>query len=78
MDKQSYRERWFRKLKTYEKIGIIDRLITTSESEERTDVGENIKNIVKDLKTKKLKKHQRGILFSPLSDITTSSYPNKK
>ena len=55
MDKQSYRERWFRKLKTYEKIGIIDRLITTSESEERTDVDENIKNIVKDLKTKKLK-----------------------
>lgn len=55
MDKQSYRERWLRKLKTYEKIGIIDRLITTSENEERTDVDENIKNIVKDLKTKKLK-----------------------
>jgi len=57
MKNRSYRERWYRKFRTYSKeINIADKLITTTESEQRTDVEDNIKKIINDLKSGKLKR----------------------
>lgn len=48
MDKKWYRERWYRKFKTYQKLGLADVLITTCESE-RPNVKANVKKIISDL-----------------------------
>ena len=57
MDNIGYRERWFRKFEIYKnQLGIADILITTSESEEITDVEENVKKIIEDIKSDRLRK----------------------
>ncbi len=56
----SYRERWYRKLEIYKKIGISGTLITTSESEEKANVEQNIKKILDDIKSMKLRKTEGG------------------
>jgi exodeoxyribonuclease V alpha subunit len=55
MGNLSYRERWFKKFAIYKKIGIADVLITTSEGEEKSDVEQNVKKIITDIKADKLK-----------------------
>jgi len=53
----SYRERWYRKLKIYrEEIGIAENLVTTSESETRTDTEKAIREVISDLESGKLAK----------------------
>jgi len=54
MEHRAYRNRWFYKKQIYEKLGIIDKLITTTEGE-KTLKEESIKNIVDDLKLGNLK-----------------------
>jgi exodeoxyribonuclease V alpha subunit len=56
MGNLSYRERWLRKFPVYQKLGLVDRLITTSEGEEKTNIEENIKKIIADLKSGRLQK----------------------
>ncbi|MEN3016350.1 MAG: AAA family ATPase [Candidatus Methanosuratincola petrocarbonis] len=57
MDNIGYRERWGKKFETYKnQLGIADILITTSESEEITDVEGNIKKMIEDILSDKLKK----------------------
>ena len=56
MSNLTYRERWLRKFPIYQKLGLVDRLVTTSESEDMTNVEENIKQIIADLKAGKLQK----------------------
>lgn len=56
MGNLSYRERWLRKFPVYQKLGLVDRLITTSEGEEKTNIEENIKKIIVDLKSDRLQK----------------------
>jgi len=55
MDNLGYRERWLRKFETYKKLGIADVMITTTESEEKSDVEKNIKRIIDDIKSNKLR-----------------------
>ena len=55
MDNLKYRERWLRKFETYKKLGIADIMITTTESQEKTDVEENVKKIIDDLKSGRLR-----------------------
>ena len=52
---ESYKNRWFKKFKKYESMGIVDFLITTSEAEEPSDIETRIKEIIDDLKNEKLK-----------------------
>jgi len=54
MEYIAYRNRWFYKKQIYEKLGIIDKLITTTEGE-KTLKEESIKNIINDLKSGNLK-----------------------
>jgi hypothetical protein len=49
MDDLSYRERWYKKLPIYEKLGIIDTLITTTESEQKTGMEESVREIINDM-----------------------------
>jgi len=57
MDNIGYRERWLKKFEIYKnQLGIADILITTSESEETTDVEENVEKIIEDIKSDKLLK----------------------
>jgi exodeoxyribonuclease V alpha subunit len=56
MNNLSYRERWLRELPNYQKLRLMDNLITTSESEDTTNIEENIKSIIEDLRSGKLKK----------------------
>lgn len=60
MNNPSYRNRWFQKFEIYKKLGLADVLITTSESEEKSNVELNIKNIVSDVKNKNLRKTEGG------------------
>ncbi len=55
MDNRSYRNRWIQKLGTYEKVGIGDNLITTTESDQASDTEQNIFQIVSDIKANSLK-----------------------
>jgi exodeoxyribonuclease V alpha subunit len=55
MNNPSYRNRWFQKFEIYKKLGISDKLITTSESEEISDVEGNVKKIINDIKAKHIK-----------------------
>ncbi len=50
-----YKNRWFKKYKIYEEIGIVDFLITTSEGEKQKDIETKIRNIIEDLKKGDLK-----------------------
>ena len=52
LDKEFYKNRWFRKYEIYRKIGLEDSLITTSETKEPKDIENQIKNIIADLKNK--------------------------
>ncbi|MDF2957235.1 MAG: ATPase/5-3 helicase helicase subunit RecD of the DNA repair enzyme RecBCD [Candidatus Alkanophagales archaeon MCA70_species_1] len=54
MEYRAYRNRWFYKKQIYEKLGIIDKLITTTEGEKAL-IEESIKNIIKDLRSRNLK-----------------------
>lgn len=56
MNNPSYRNRWFQKFEVYKKLGLVDKLITTSESEERSDIEGNVKKIVEDIKSKCVKR----------------------
>jgi hypothetical protein len=56
MDNIGYRERWLKKFEIYKNLSIADTLITTTESEEITDVEENIKNMIKDITSNRLRK----------------------
>jgi exodeoxyribonuclease V alpha subunit len=56
----SYRNRWFQKFEVYKKLGISDKLITTSESEEKSDVEGNVKKIINDIKSKCIKTTEGG------------------
>lgn len=56
----SYRERWYKKLKIYRKIGIIETLITTSESEEKSNVEQNVKKILNDINSMNLRETEGG------------------
>lgn len=55
MDNRSYRNRWIQKLGIYEKLGIGDNLITTTESDQASDTEQNIFQIVSDVKANSLK-----------------------
>lgn len=55
MEHRRYRERWFDKFEIYKEIGVVDHLITTSEREEKENVEQKIKKIVKDIRSQKLK-----------------------
>ncbi len=55
LDTDWYKNRWFKKYKIYEDIGITDFLITTSEGEKTKDIEAEIRNIIKDLKSGNLK-----------------------
>jgi len=55
MDNIGYRERWYRKLETYKKLGLLDILVTTSESEESSNIEENVKKIIDDILSNKLR-----------------------
>ncbi|RLI72361.1 hypothetical protein DRO97_08970, partial [Archaeoglobales archaeon] len=51
-----YKDRWFKKFGIYKKLGIVDVLITTSESEESPgDIEKEISKIIDDLKKGNLK-----------------------
>lgn len=54
MGNLSYRERWFRKLPIYKNLNLMDALITTSESEEKTNAEHNVRKIVDDIKSGRL------------------------
>ncbi len=56
MDNIAYRERWLKKFEIYKNLGIADILITTSESEEVTNVEKNIKKIINDILSDNLQK----------------------
>jgi exodeoxyribonuclease V alpha subunit len=57
MDNIGYRERWLKKFEIYKnQLGIADNLITTSESEETTNIEENIRKLIEDVMANKLKK----------------------
>jgi len=56
MDNVGYRERWLKKFEIYKNLGIAGILITTSESEEITDVEENIKKMINDIMSGNLQK----------------------
>jgi exodeoxyribonuclease V alpha subunit len=56
MNNPSYRNRWFQKFEVYKKLGLVDKLITTSESEEKSDIEGNVKKIVEDIKSKRVKR----------------------
>lgn len=56
MNNLDYRERWLRKFPVYRKLGLTDILITTSESEEKTNIEDNVKKIVADIKSGQLRK----------------------
>jgi hypothetical protein len=60
MSNPSYRNRWFQKFEIYKKLGISDKLITTSESEEKSNPEENIKKIIDDIKAKRIKTTEGG------------------
>jgi exodeoxyribonuclease V alpha subunit len=51
MKDPSYRNRWYQKFEVYKKLGVADILITTSESEDKTDIKANIKKIVDNIKS---------------------------
>jgi exodeoxyribonuclease V alpha subunit len=55
MNNPSYRNRWFQKFEIYKKLGIADKLITTSESEEKSDIEGNVKKIIYDIKSKQIR-----------------------
>ena len=55
MKSQNYRERWFAKFKIYQKIGIENNLISTTEDAEKTGIEDNIRRIVDDIKSKNIK-----------------------
>ena len=54
MEYGAYRNRWSYKKQIYEELGIIDKLITTSEGEKMLKE-ESIKDIINDLKSRNLK-----------------------
>jgi exodeoxyribonuclease V alpha subunit len=56
MDNIGYRERWLKKFEIYKRLGIADVLITTTESGEISNVEENIKKIIEDIKLNRLRK----------------------
>jgi hypothetical protein len=56
MDNIGYRERWLKKFEIYKRLGIADILITTTESGEISNVEENIKKIIEDIKLNRLRK----------------------
>jgi exodeoxyribonuclease V alpha subunit len=60
MNNPSYRIRWFQKFEIYKKLGIADRLITTSESEEKSDIEGNVKRIIYDIKSKQIRRTEGG------------------
>jgi len=55
MENIAYRERWFKKLKIYKKLGLEDRLITTSEAKKGSNIQRNIKKLIEDIKHGRLK-----------------------
>ena len=58
MNNLNYRERWLRKLPIYKDLGLMDNLVTTSESEEKTDIDENIRCVIDNMKREQLRKTQ--------------------
>ncbi len=55
LNNELYKNRWFKKYKIYEKLGVTDFLITTSEGKELGDIETQIQNIIGDLKSGNLK-----------------------
>lgn len=55
MDQPWYRKRWHFKLEIYKRLGLLDNLITTTEAKTYTNIDENVKKIIDDLKSKTLK-----------------------
>jgi len=60
MSNLSYRNRWLRKFPIYKKLGIADRLVTTSETEESSDIENNIRTIVEDMRSHDLRRTEGG------------------
>jgi len=60
MSNPSYRNRWLQKFEIYKKLGISDILITTSESEEPSNIEENIKQIIEDIKSGNIRETEGG------------------
>jgi exodeoxyribonuclease V alpha subunit len=54
MNNPSYRNRWLQKFEIYKKLGIAENLITTSESEEKSNIEMNIRKIIDDIKSRKI------------------------
>lgn len=55
MRNKVYQNRWIQKYDIYERIGIGDNLITTSESDQASDIEQNLFQVVSDIKAKVLK-----------------------
>ena len=60
IDNPRYRERWFKKLKIYEELKVDDKLITLTEAETESNIEQNLKNIIEDIKYGKLKVTEGG------------------
>lgn len=61
MKNPSYKNRWLQKFEIYkEKLQISEILVTTSESEEVSDIERNIKQIIEDMKANSLKQTEGG------------------
>jgi predicted nuclease of restriction endonuclease-like RecB superfamily len=54
MNNPSYRNRWLQKFEIYKKLGIAENLITTSESEEKSNIEMSIRKIINDIKSRKI------------------------
>jgi hypothetical protein len=60
IDNPRYRERWFKKLKIYEELKVDDKLITLTEAETGSNIEQNLKNIIEDIKHGRLKITESG------------------
>jgi len=60
LNNELYKNRWFKKYKIYEELGITDFLITTSEGEALGDIETRIQNIIEDLKSGNLRVAEGG------------------
>jgi len=54
-ESKDYKTRWYEKLRVYEKLGLLDMLITTSKAKETTDIESAIKKIIDDIRNNRMK-----------------------
>lgn len=60
MNASTYRNRWFWRLRSYEKLGSTDNLITTSESDDASSLENNVIQIRSDIKENRIRTTEGG------------------